>query len=173
MLANEHGAVVCLLNKWELEGRSVEVPQSRGRLVWQMSGIDGPAAVDQFLVDLESYQAFTLVVFSRMGDRCWEWDGKKLVTMPVPPILTSSSYRFEEVRRSRVKLFSAGLRGEQFHASRHEETSAYSVRMNRPDAQTWSRSSLKVTDRISWQYLAENPDLEGAPRETLVGLALR
>ncbi len=173
MLANDRGTVICLLNKWELEGRSIESPRSRGRLVWEMAKVGSPDEAGECLIDLQDYQAFTLVVFSPVGDRCWEWDGVTLLAMPVPPILTSSSYRFEEVRRSRETCFSAGLRGERFHASRYEVSSAYSVRMNRPDAQTWSRSCVRVTDRVSWRYLAEQPDLEGLPDETVIELPLR
>lgn len=173
MLANHLGAVICLLNKWELEDRSIASPKSRGRLIWEMAKVGSPDEVGDFLVDLQAYQAFTLVVFSPAGDRCWEWDGVKLIAMPVPPILTSSSYRFEEVRQSRETYFSAGLRGAPFHDSRHEKISAFSVKMNRPDAQTWSRSRVRVTDRVSWQYFAEHPDLAGAPDETLVVLPLQ
>ena len=173
MLANDLGVVVCLLNKWELEGRSIKSQKSRGALVREMAEVSSPNEARKFLVGLQGYQAFTLVVFSPTGDGCWEWDGVKLVTLPVPPILTSSSYRADEVRRSREACFSAGLRGEAFHESRNEKISAHSVRMNRPDAQTWSRSVLKVTDRISWRYFAEHPDLVGPPDETVVELKLR
>ncbi len=173
MLANDQGLVVCLLNKWELEGRKITLPRSRGRLVWKMASAGSPDEVGEFLMKLENYQAFTLAAFSPLGTRCWEWDGEQLLSKDVPPFLTSSSYKFEEVRASREACFSTGVTGAEFHASPWEPPSAYSVRMNRPDAQTWSRSRVRVTDRVSWEYLSERPGLIGEPVKTVVELPLR
>jgi hypothetical protein len=91
----------------------------------------------------------------------------------MPEMLTSSSFRFEEVSAARRASFSSGLRGVDFHASPQEPPSPYSVRMNRPDAQTWSRSRVLISDRILWHYLAEQADLNGDPLETLVELPLK
>lgn len=173
MLANERGVVICLLNKWELEGREIESPKSRGRLVWSLASAGSMEEVAERLSGLESYQAFTLVVFSPPGDRCWEWDGEKLTTQDVPPFLTSSSYRFEEVKKAREIAFLSGTAGVDFHASPGESSSAYSVRMNRPDAQTWSRSRVRVAQKITWEYLAEQPGLVGPPETSLAELPLR
>lgn len=173
MLANDHGLVVCLLNKWELEGREIESPQSRGRLVWSMAGASSLMEVGRRLSCLESYQAFTLTAFSKDEARLWEWDGQELNVGEVPDFLTSSSYRFEEVKSAREGCFASGRRGNDFHASTDEMPSAYSVRMNRPDAQTWSRSHLILTDRISWTYLAEQPGLSGSPEQFRIELPLK
>lgn len=173
MLANDKGVVLCLLNKWELEGREIEEPRSRGRLVWSMAEAGSPVEVASCLTKLDSYQAFTLVALTPAGDRCWEWDGGELASMKAPPFLTSSSYRFEEVSRSRRQYFEQGFAGEELHTSPWEPPSAYSVRMNRPDAQTWSRSRVRVNDVICWEYLAEKPGLAGKPDKTVVELSLR
>ena len=173
MLANENGVVICLLNRWELEGRSVEEPRSRGRLVWSLAGVRSVDEVTERMVDLESYQAFTLVVFSPFGDRCFEWDGRELGEGAVPAFLTSSSYRFEEVKMEREGYFLSGGRGEGLHASTGRESSAFTILMNRPDAQTWSRSRVKVKGEVCWNYLAEQPDLKGEPEETVISMALR
>ena len=173
MLANDQGLVVCLLNKWELEGRDIAVPKSRGRLVWSMAQAGSPEEVARLLEDLESYQAFALVAFSPLGDRCWEWDGKELLVKVVPSFMTSSSFQFVAVRAAREAYFSTGMAGAEFHASPWEPPSAYSVRMNRPDAQTWSRSRVRVTDRVRWEYFAERPGLIGEPEKMVVELPLR
>ena len=173
MLVNDRGVVICLLNKWELDGRTIESPLSRGRLVWSMAETKSLDEVADKLANLDRYQAFTLAVFSPGGDSCWEWTGEALTRGGVPEVLTSSSFRFEEVRKARLACFTSGLRGEGFHASRHDPPSPYSVRMNRPDAQTWSRSRLRVGDQISWHYLAEQADLKGDPVETFVELPLQ
>ena len=123
MLANDRGVVICLLNKWELEGREIESPRSRGRLVWSLASVGTVDEVAERLTGVESYQAFTLVVFSPSGDRCWEWDGNALRVGDIPDFLTSSSYRFEEV--------------------------------------------------ITWEYLAEQPDLVGEAEISKLELRLR
>jgi len=61
MIANDRGIVVCLLNKWELNERGIEKPQSRGKLVWSLANLSSPQEIEARLVGLESYQAFTLV----------------------------------------------------------------------------------------------------------------
>ena len=173
MLVNENGVVICLLNKWELEGRAIADPRSRGRLVWGFAAAISAAEVGEGLVDLACYQAFTLVVFSPSGDQCWEWNGQELIAGEVPEFLTSSSYRFEEVKKAREACFLRGQRGEELHGSQGDDSSAYTVRMNRPDAQTWSRSRVVVGQEVSWSYLAEQPDLKGEPEETVTSLPLR
>lgn len=173
MLANENGVVICLLNKWELEGREIAEPQSRGRLVWRLAGARSVEDVARDLGELGNYQAFTLVVFSPSGDCCWEWDGERLRRREVPPFLTSSSYRFEEVKEVREAAFLSGSFGEDFHAARGEDSSAYTVRMNRPDAQTWSRSCVRVAEKVRWEYLAEQPGLLGSPESWVSELPLR
>ncbi len=173
MLANDRGMVLCLLNKWELEGREIENPRSRGRLVWSLAKLSSVDEVEESLGELASYQAFTLVAFSSRGDRCWEWDGKTLGSKEVPDFLTSSSYQFKEVRKAREGCFLRGKVGEELHGSLGEESSAYTVRMNRPDAQTWSRSRLRVGEKIRWEYLAEQPDLCGDAEVFVSELPLR
>ena len=173
MLANEHGVVVCLLNKWELQGREVEAPLSRGKLVLGMAGVKSLAELPAFLEDLEHYHAFTLALLTPEGDCCWQWDGSNLQMEEMPPFLTSSSFRFEEVSKSRAACFAEGSRGREFHASPNEVASAYSVRMNRPDAQTWSRSHLRVDREISWEYLAEQEDFIGEPVKSLSQLPVK
>ena len=172
MLVNERGWIVCLLNKWEQEGRLLEGSRrSRGRLVWSLSGIGSFEEIDQFLHRLESYPAFRLVAFSPEAERCWDWDGRELSReMPTMP-MTSSSFRYDEVRADREAVFQSGLRGEDYHGSPDREPSAFTVRMCRNDAQTWSRSRLLVDgESIVWDYLAEQPDLIGAPTRTRVEL---
>ncbi len=174
MLANDHGLVLCLLNKWELEGRQIEGARSRGRLVWSLAAARSVEEVGASLGELSCYQAFTLVGFSPGGDRCWEWDGEELRVKEVPDFLSSSSYRFEEVARAREACFRGGKEGEDLHSSRGEEFSAYTVRMNRSDAQTWSRSRVRVEEgMVRWEYVAEQPNLGGEPEGFQSELALR
>ena len=50
------------------------------------------------------------------------------------------------------------------HNSGSREATAYTVRMNRPDAQTWSVSRVSVDpDRVRFLYEAEMPGQAGDP----------
>ena len=160
MLVNEYGFVVCLLNKWDKEGLTKSATKSRGQLVLKMAAVRCLDEVPKFLEDFRDYPAFTLVVFLAEKVRSWEWDGNSLsLTTPTFP-MTSSSFSYEEVKKTREDAFTTQMSGADYHASTHEETcTAYSVRMNRPDAQTWSRSHLIIGPEIVWEYFAEQPDL--------------
>jgi len=174
MLVNEFGLVVCLLNRWDLASRAPQGRRrSRGQLVWSMAGARTADDLGEFLEELEFYPAFTLVGLSAESQRRWEWDGGKMSEAPVAMPLTSSSYCYEAVKKAREKSFEDGKRGHEFHGSRGEEVSAFTVRMNRPDAQTWSRSHLTIGRKITWNYLAEPPDLIGESRSFRAELALR
>ena len=173
MIANEHGLVVCLLNKWELEKRNNSSGRSRGRLVWEMASSVSFDEVEEHLRDLESYPAFTLVVFSGEEERRWDWDGEELTQSEAMMPVTSSSYCFEEVKAAREGMFSSGKRGEDYHSSKSEISSAFTVRMNRPDAQTWSRSRVVVGEEIVWEYWAEKADLAGEAEKTVEILSRR
>lgn len=173
MTVNEHGVVVCLLNKWELEGRPIPSPKSRGRLVWGMAGISSMTEVAEYLKELEFYPAFTLVVFASGEERRWDWNGEELSESEATMPITSSSYCFTEVKAERERVFASGKRGEAYHLSRGETSSAYTVRMNRPDAQTWSRSRLVVGKEITWEYWAEQADLAGEAQKTVKLLGRR
>lgn len=176
MLANEHGIIICLLNRWDLAGQSAAPPgsrKSRGQLVWSMAGVTRLCDVEGYLSDLESFPAFSLMAFSDERERCWDWDGSGLVErVPLMP-LTSSSYQFEEVRAYREADFASGVRGMDYHAAEGQTSNACTVRMCRPDAQTWSRSLVRLNERVSWEYLAEQPDLDGEPQRTFAELARR
>lgn len=170
MLANEHGLVVCLLNRWELGGKSASgVRKSRGQLVWRMAVAQSLDQIADLLTDLEHHLPFILVGLSADGEEAWNWDGETLNSIGAKQPFTSSSYCFPEVKKSREAAFS-GVSLEHYHASTGEESSAFTVRMNRPDAQTWSRSKVTVGEEIEWEYLAEQPDLAGDPERFFLTL---
>lgn len=170
MLVNEVGFVVCLLNKWHLEKRA-QATQSRGLLVLKFGELRNIEEARELLQDLGSYPPFSLFLMNESGEWLWEWDGMRLSEVTPQMPMTSSSYRFEEVKRAREEKFSEGLRGEKYHAAKGEESSAYTVRMCRPDAQTWSRSRVSIGEGIVWEYLAERPNLDGEPLRSVVKLA--
>ena len=87
--------------------------------------------------------------------------------------ITSSSYCFEDVKAARECAFASGKSGEDYHSSRGESPSAFTVRMHRPDAQTWSRSRLVVGREIKWEYWAEQVDLAGEAEKTVELLSRR
>lgn len=171
LAANEAGVVVALLNRWH-EASSVTATRSRGALVWELAGRLGKGDLSEFGPgDLEGYAPLTLVVFFPQGEVVWHWDGQRAWREEMPKLLTSSGYRFEEVKASRLSDFSKGRRGEVLHGSEGQKPSPFTVRMLRGDAQTWSRSRIWVTDlQIFWDYWAEERDLRGPARHFAVEL---
>jgi hypothetical protein len=173
MLANEYGLVICLLNRWELGVKEgMGIPKSRGQLVWNMARAQSLDQMAGLLAELENYPPFILAGLSSDGEKAWDWDGKNLRSTPLTQPLTSSSYCFREVKKAREAAFLTTTSSEDYHASAGEKWSAFTVRMMRPDAQTWSRSVVRVSDEIQWDYLAEQADLAGEPEAFQVRLAL-
>ena len=170
LAANEAGFVVALLNRWH-EKVAEQAEKSRGKLVMDLAGrVSWPWEIRA--KDLQGYAPLTLVAFSSKQQLLWQWDGVRCWQEDVPAMLTSSGYRFEEVKAAREAVFESGWRGEALHAIPGEEASPYTVRMNRPDAQTWSRSRIQVREeRVRWDYWAEEQDLRGPAQRTTVELA--
>jgi hypothetical protein len=179
MLVNEYGVTVSLLNRWH-EGADVPaVLQSRGQLVLGFAGAAGAAEVIDGLreTDCTGIKPFTLVVMDREDTLVEAWDGSRLFSENATAPLVSSSYCFAEVSQARRDRYAMlpetspeALRDYQAGAT---EPSAFTVRMNRPDAQTWSRSRICVgEDSVLWQYLEEAPDLVGESIEYCVNLDL-
>ena len=168
MLVNEHRLTVCLLNRWHETIPERENFESRGLLVSSMADAMSADEVMQRLqeIDRAPYKPFTLVAIDPYELRAKAWNGELLSDENSSPPLTSSSYRFSEVAASRAKVFSNLADHELKSLSQYQQgespASAYTVRMNRPDAQTWSRSHLSVrANGIHWEYIEEEPDLIG------------
>lgn len=186
MFANEHGLTVCLLNRWHqgaLAGNSAESDDSRSRGLLVLGFAEAATAGEVFTwldeLDCALYRPFTLVAIDKEGAMAKAWDGRQLLDEAAEAPLTSSSYCFEEVKKSRRDRYQEleGPSPESLHKYQAGELpcSAYTVRMNRPDAQTWSRSRLSVgPEHISWQYLEELPDLveESIEHNTKLELSL-
>ena len=176
MLANRRGLLVCLLNRWHEESPVLKEPiVSRGQLVMGLAGMENVPAVEERLriVDLRAVRPFTMVGFDLVGERAWNWNGRELTVETPRCPLTSSSFHFEEVAAARSRRFqelscSPATRAElleRFHADTDDGASAFTVRMCRADAQTMSRSQVRVDhEGIRWAYLEEQADLEGEPR---------
>ena len=132
-----------------------------------MAGLTSLEEVEEHLRNLDSYPAFTLLAFLQGAECRWDWNGEELTRSEATMPVTSSSFCFEEVKAAREGAFANGKRGEDYHSSKGEESSAFTVRMNRPDAQTWSRSRLVVGEKILWEYWAEKADLAGEAEKTV------
>lgn len=170
LLANEHGVLLALLNLWESNQVSAEPRLSRGRLLSDELADAGDAATAlerTRSLDLRSYPGFTLAAFDTRqpnGPLLLRWDGQQLSSPPALMPVCSSSFQPDAVLRARRELFlnaSPITTPElwRWHTSEPHPT-AFTVRMNRPDAQTWSISHVQVSDQaIHWRYREEMPDL--------------
>lgn len=166
MLANEHRVTVCLLNRWHIATNQEKSYRSRGLLVLETADCSCVADVARLIEDkdLANYRPFTLVALDPEKVISVEWDANCSKTYSPTLPLTSSSYRFEEVSAYRKQRFQKLTIDKPADLMRYhmgeDSASAYTVRMNRPDAQTWSRSHVIVdTDQICWEYGEELPGL--------------
>ena len=164
MAANEQGLLICLLNRWHQDAPLAT--RSRGAVILSLIDCQRLEEVANLLPDLiASTKPFDLIAFSRGKARGetigYSWDGLTLTPFAPQRPLTSSSYCFEKVQATRLANFSENNGDlETYHSHPNQSPSAYTVRMNRPDAQTWSRSLVTISPKgIDWQYWEEFPDL--------------
>ncbi len=165
MMVNERGLTLCLLNRWH-ENDVCGGIKSRGQLVLDFAGMETAQDVMAQLkrIDCTDYKPFTLVAIDRGEEKAMAWDGVELCAVEASQPQTSSSFCFHEVKRARCLKYDEllGVRPEflREYQAGEEKPSAFTVRMNRPDAQTWSRSHVCVFEnRITWEYVEEMPDL--------------
>ncbi len=176
LFGNEHGLSVAILNFYEKEipDDSTQHHRSRGLLVSGLGGCESMEAVAEALagIDLAHYRAFTLLAFSDAPTfRVWRWvyDGETLEgpdREPTCPVC-SSSFLSQEVVAEREVLLREMLSNhpdpvdgpqilrEFHHYDQGGNPSTHTVKMNRPDAQTWSISHLTVgPERVRFSYEA-------------------
>lgn len=163
MTVNKYGVIVALLNHWHLEAKGT---RSRGKLVWSLSEQADVTSVEQQLqsITLSDYSPFILMLMDKKYIKRWEWDGEALTQDSPQNPSCSSSFDYENVRAEREKNYTE-LNNEtptslaEFHTE--SSNGAYSVRMLRPDAQTWSRSILEIDQQnIHWTYHEEFLDFK-------------
>jgi hypothetical protein len=183
LTVNEYGVCAALLNTWASQpAEHTEQKRSRGlwprRLAGFTSAADAMASFDSAADEMRESAAFTIAVFDAQngsGPLVRKWDGQQLTAPPSAPLLSSSSFDPERVVNKRLESFHE--QGGNTVAERwrwHSECSqptAYTPRMLRADAQTWSISHIEVdADTVHWRYRDEEPDLRSAPVEVTASL---
>lgn len=177
LAANEYGLIVCLLNNYGAQSRSVSGDQngtfqSRGQLVRHLAKLRTASEVgDQLrLKDLSVYPPFVLVAFSSGNEPLqWLWDSQVLRenTQPESPVTTSSLFpRFVPFLRRRLfkRLTRNGTKRltveeqARFHRSRRPWPAAFSVAMARSDRGTVSLSHIQVdASQMKMHYWQGDP----------------
>jgi hypothetical protein len=160
MAVTRHGTILALLNRWHEVQKGTK---SRGQLIPYLADHGDPQKVGQSLrtYPLNDFPPFTLIAMDARSILRWDWDGSNLTSGEAIAPITSSSFRFPEVRARRRALYDGSVSSpaqiaelEAFH--QESGAGAFSIRMCREDAQTWSRSRLNVLPKsISWDYLEE------------------
>lgn len=165
MLANEHGLIICLLNRWH-ETSQTTATKSRGKVVNQLCDVTSLAALSKQIPLLCSgCRPFDLIAFAEGTRQGFSWQDNQLKSFSPQLPMTSSSYHFEEVKAARVAAFETTSDLAAYQNGCNQTASAYTVRMNRPDAQTWSRSHLSISgDTLHWNYLEEFLNLTKKPQ---------
>jgi len=185
---NEHGLSLALLNGYA-DGDLAEPPAgftSRGLLVTSL--IDS-RSLDQLgrtirARPLQRFRSFQLLALTPGGGSYLaDWRGGELRERRalVPPLLlSSSSYRREEVLRSRAEQFERLARvGSEaraelhlaFHESHLPERGPRSPCMHRDDARTVSLSWIRVDGAVVCMRYAPHSPCRGRPDPTPVCLA--
>jgi uncharacterized protein with NRDE domain len=156
---NEHGLTLALLNHYPAESAAANGGTSRGHVVTSL--IDAPdaraAAGRLNPAALAAYRPFLLIAIDTAAfATLHQWDGHRLGTRCVPdsdvPVSTSSFESAAVVARRRERFAAMREQGARvdvellmrYHTSRDEKGDAFSVFMQRPDAQTVSISRVEV-----------------------------
>jgi hypothetical protein len=170
--ANGHGLAVALLNRQAPPGAAGRTParswqRSRGQIVMGLADADAIAIVREALavIDPGNYAPFRLIAVRNGEVVIATSDGRQLemdVALLTGPLLfTSSSLSDDEAGRRRRPLFDelvlrsrTPLAGQKvFHDHRWPDCPEFSVRMQRSDARTVSRTLVDVIGRrVSLTY---------------------
>ncbi|MGJ8633610.1 MAG: NRDE family protein [Luteolibacter sp.] len=176
---NKNGVIIALLNRWQDLSSTPRNLRSRGLLVRDLATTPDVSSLEKQLetLDLSRYAPFTLLAIDSRCELRWDWkDDTFTSSVPASPV-SSSSFKTAEVLQTRDQIYNqlVGTRPSQATLEKfHQEASqgAYSPRMCRPDAQTWSRSHIVVTgSQIHWKYLEEYIDFEVSPTTWLSTLS--
>jgi uncharacterized protein with NRDE domain len=153
---NAHGVAACLLNRYD---DAAVGAWSRGQIVpAAMSACDAEgAAAIVHRMERERFAPFTCVLLSARQAFRMEWNGARLETAPVraalPWMMTSSSWRLQEVRKQRDALFrnvvvSATDAPETavsaFHTARNPEHDCWAPMMLRDASETKSITQIAL-----------------------------
>jgi hypothetical protein len=180
--ANDAGLTLALLNRHARESRQRHPgPVSRGLIIpmlLEQGDLDTALAVGCTL-DPAAFEPFQLVAIYRGRLGVLTGDGVGLTTrlrsVRRPLLFTSSSLGDARVERPRRRLFQrlvlkdaqGWLRGQfRFHRHHWPASPELSVRMQRGDAMTVSRSVVDVTPRTV--YVSYEPLLQGMPRDQTI-----
>lgn len=153
---NAHGVIACLLNRYDAApvGRA-----SRGSVVLEAirrASLEAACGALSAL-DHNAYSPFTCLVVDRGGAARLDWTGAHFERADLPPesevMLTSSSWRLDEVRAQREALFreiwsngdSESDRVAKFHSQRVSAHDAWAPMMQRPMSQTKSVTQVELT----------------------------
>jgi hypothetical protein len=170
--ANGHRLAVALLNRQQPHTRPVDANEkaerrSRGRIVLALAQASAVSALRPRLseVDPGDYAPFRLIAVRNRDVLIATSDGRQLeiadALLTTPLLFTSSSLSDDEAERRRRPLFDElVLRGNDplagqwiFHDHRWPDCPEFSVRMQRSDARTVSRTVVDVTGRrVSLTY---------------------
>lgn len=178
IFVNQYGLTVGLLNHYPacVAQKKDGLFTSRGLLVRSLADCPGLEALAERLVelDLKCYRPFHLVALQLGREaRMWTWDGQQLdcdceVDAALP--VTTSSYASADVVAERKNEFRSRLDTgetfspqflENFHKAHAPERGAFSVCMEREDAETVSLSRVRVEpEKIMFTY---SPKVRGEP----------
>jgi hypothetical protein len=168
IFVNQHGLTACVLNHYAADTKDTAVPTSRGQLLLALADCKSTDEVSQNLRHLFSakpYRSCLILTLTHKSTSIHCWNGQQLTQLPNPSrnMLTTSSFKTDEVLASREKEFDilpnkTPSTLQHFHLSENSNPTACTVRMSRPDAHSVSYTHIKVADQITMAYAPRNQD---------------
>lgn len=151
---NSHGVIACLLNRYDVTRKG---ERSRGSVVVAaMAGADATrAAACVEGLDHRLYAPFTCLIVAQTECQRIDWNGERCERAPVRAMtswmITSSSWRIDEVRARREALFAAHMANggaeaalSAFHCQHHPDEEAWAPMMRREASQTKSITQVRI-----------------------------
>ncbi len=186
LLVNDRGVTLALVNHYPQEPQPPKTPaRSRGLLARDLADSESIAEIRERLgrARLHHYSPMFIFAFER-GEAPvkWTWDSRNLLEEPAAeplPFFTSSSFRSEDIRRHRRKLFAENWADKgrldprslsEFHLHRETEQPAFGILMDRPNARTVSLSHIVVGPGAEavFAYQSRQPEDGTLPNAPLV-----
>ena len=161
--ANDQGLLVCLLNAYDL-GTPVTPPErSRGLVVMDLLDTsETDEALERLKTLVKDYEIAPcrILCWSRIPPRVFEVFEREIREKETTlPMLTTSSYRPEEVGRWRTQAYGYRSSLEDFHGLKDPEHPANGVWMEREDACTVSQTRVtRTSDTVRMSYRTSPDD---------------
>ncbi|MBK1876999.1 NRDE family protein [Pelagicoccus mobilis] len=187
LAVNECGLCVYLLNNYAAQARVKPLGEavSRGKLPLELSLCLSRESANATLLkelDLSCFNPFLIALADRSEVSVFAWDGVALLPVELArPLLTTSSYKTEEIESYRTKEYErrlaerSGLTASErfaYHTELAHADPAFNPLMLRADSRTHSVSVVEVDEKgIRYRYARVDQDRRALGEESVLEIA--